>query len=179
MNAPGFTIRKELAVGDSVLSLCAGIATELRRLPGENKVVCVDIVPEYLAEINKRYPEYETVLSDVVEYAYKVPSKSFDIVSCIDGIEHLKKKDGLKLIKEMKRIAKKKILLFTPQGYIENRPEHTWDIDGGDHYQLHISGWTIEELTGLGFDLLWENDARNPWHGNYKEAMYVFYCNAA
>lgn len=173
-NAPGFTIRDQVKVGDSVLSLCAGIATEIRRLPGDNRVVCVDVVPEYLAEIKRKYPEYETVLSDALKYAVKVPDKSFDVVSCIDGLEHLKKKDGLRLIKEMKRIAKKKILLFTPQGYVRNEPKHTWDIDGGDHYQLHISGWTVEELTGLGFELLWENDAKNPWHGDYKEAMYVY-----
>lgn len=170
--APGNSIHAEVAYGDSVLSLCCGIATELRRLPGGNNVTCVDIIPEYLAEVKRLYPEYETVLDDAVHYASKAANKSFDVVSCIDGIEHLEKKRGLKLIKEMKRVARKKILLFTPQGFVENHPQHTWDIEGGDHAQIHISGWTVGELKDLGFELLWENKAQNSWHGDYKEAMY-------
>jgi len=46
-----------------------------------------------------------------------VRKESFDIVLCLDLIEHLCKKDGLKLLIELDRIAKKQIIVHTPNGF--------------------------------------------------------------
>lgn len=174
MIVPGFFIRANTEAGDSYLSLCCGIAIELRRLPGNNKVTAVDIVPEYLAEVNRLYPEYTTVLSDAVEFLEKAEDDSYDIVSCIDGIEHLKKEDGIKLLTEAKRVAKKKVFIFTPEGYVKNEPKQAWGIDGGDHYQVHLSGWVPEEFTKHGYTVAYQNPAVSQHGEPIVESMYLY-----
>ena len=81
------------------------------------------------------------------------------MISIIDGIEHMTKGMGLNLIAEMKRVVKREILLFTPQGhedggYLRNEPHNAWGIEGADEHQTHKSGWTALELKDIGFEML-------------------------
>ena len=48
----------------------------------------------------------------------------FDACIAIDVIEHLPKEEGLKLMEDMESIAKRKIIIFTPNGFFgrKNRP---------------------------------------------------------
>lgn len=154
--------------GESLLSLCCGIGFELEGL-GTQDVTAVDIVPEYLEILKGKYPHVKTVLSDSLEYLKKQKDNSVDVISIIDGIEHLEKVDGLALIRNMKRVAKKQILLFTPQGqsedgFLRNEPHHAWDISAGDEHQIHRSGWTLAELKELGFTELLMADSTSQ-HG--------------
>lgn len=141
--------------GESLLSLCCGIGLELGGLETQN-VTAVDLAPQYLEQVKQRCPQARTVVSDALEYVKSRPDNSVDVISIIDGIEHMDKEVGLALIPEMKRVAKNKILLFTPQGpgadgYLKNEPHNAWGIEGADHFQLHRSGWTALELKDLGF----------------------------
>jgi len=140
--------------GESLLSLCCGVGKELEGLY-TNDIVAVDIVPQYL----ERIPAGSPVLSDALKYTEKQKDNSVDVISIIDGIEHMDKKTGLKLIDEMKRVARREIFLFTPEGpaedgYLKNEPHNAWGIEGADEHQTHKSGWTQFELEELGFDLL-------------------------
>lgn len=144
--------------GESLLSLCCGIGLELGGLK-TNDVTAVDLAPQYLKQVKKRCPQAKTVCSDALEYVKAQPDNSVDVISIIDGIEHMDKETGLKLIPEMKRVARQKILLFTPQGpgpdgFLRNEPHNAWGIEGADHLQLHLSGWTVDELRDLGFETL-------------------------
>jgi hypothetical protein len=87
------------------------------------------------------------------------------------------KRVGLKLIKQMKRVARQKILLFTPQGnsdngYLRNEPHDAWGISGADEYQTHRSGWTLQELQKLGFTLLLSTEGVSQ-HGEPYTALMV------
>lgn len=172
--SPGTHIRSNLTPGDSLLSLCCGIGIELRKLGEGTPITGVDIVPEYIIEFKKMFPWAETHVIDVIKFLEKAPDNSYDVVSCIDGIEHLPKKSGYVLIDESKRVCRKKVLLFTPQGLTKNEPKDTWGIPGGDHYQLHLSGWLKEELLGQGFELIYEQLALSAHNESYKEGMYVY-----
>jgi SAM-dependent methyltransferase len=68
----------------------------------------------------------------------------FDCCVALDLIEHLTKVEGFSLIRDMEIIASKKILLFTPGGYLP-QVSHNGDM------QAHLSGWTAGELRALGF----------------------------
>lgn len=171
---PGTHIRANLTPGDSLLSLCCGIGIELRKLGEGTPITGVDIVQPYIDEFQKMFPWADTATMDAVKFVSRAKDDSFDVVSCIDGIEHLTKEEGYKLLKEMKRVCRKKALIFTPQGYIKNEPHHTWGIDGGDHHQLHLSGWTKEELKKEGFELIAEENALSAHNEAYKEGMYVY-----
>ena len=74
---------------------------------------------------------------------------SFDIVYALDIIEHLLKSESEELMRQCKSMAKKAVVIETPNGYV---PQNI-DIQGfeGHEYQTHRSGWTVDELEGLGF----------------------------
>lgn len=73
------------------------------------------------------------------------PPKSFDAVIAVDVIEHLTKEDGNKLLQKMELLARKKIIITTPNGFLEQH-EHS-----GNPFQEHKSGWTIKEMRNHGF----------------------------
>lgn len=167
--------------GESLLSLCCGIGLELNGLNTQN-VTAVDAVPQYLAEVNGRCPQAKTFCMDSLLYIKDQPSKSVDVISIIDGIEHMNKVTGKKLIKQMKRVAKKQILLFTPQGpaddgYLKNNPHNAWGIEGADHYQTHKSGWTLEELKELGFELIISTEDISQHGEKYTALMMRYVCS--
>lgn len=174
MNHPNSYIRKALTPGDTLLSVCCGIGIELKRLGEGTPITAVDIVPEYIEEFKKQFPWAETHVSDAVKFLKKLPDGSYDVVSCIDGVEHLTMKRGLELLVECKRVCRKKALIFTPQGHTKNEPKHTWGIDGGDHYQKHLSGWTKEDLAEHGFELWGEGPATSLLGQDYMEGMYIY-----
>lgn len=152
---PYFYVAQATERGESLLSLCCGIGLELSGLSTPD-VTAVDIAPQYVEQVKHRCPQAKTVVSDALDYLRTQRANSVDVISIIDGIEHMDKKTGKQVIKHMKRVCKKQILLFTPQGpgedgYLKNEPHNAWGISGADHHQTHKSGWTADELEKLGF----------------------------
>ncbi len=77
-----------------------------------------------------------SVLSDHVIF-----SKHYDISFCSDGIEHLRKKEGLQLVERMKSLSDKQIL-FTPLGdYLVE--------DNNENPECHKSGWLPDDFPGF------------------------------
>ena len=79
---------------------------------------------------------------------------SFDTVLASDLIEHLTKEEGIKLIATMERIATKKVIIFTPVGFlpqagVKNNP-----------FQEHKSGWSVEDFKKQGYDVIGINGLR-------------------
>lgn len=72
-------------------------------------------------------------------------NKSFDLVVCLETIEHLKKPDGIKLISEIERIAKKMIIISCPQGVAA---QGHFD---NNKYQKHQSTWFPDDFIKLGY----------------------------
>ena len=95
---------------------------------------------------SKLHHEYFEI--DILSSIDHFEENSFDCVALIDVIEHLKKSDGLKLIKQMETIARKKIIVFTPNGFLDQKP-----FDGNE-YQRHISGWEVKEMQQMGFKVI-------------------------
>lgn len=173
---PYIYIAQATASGESLLSLCCGIGLELSGLETRS-ITAVDIAPQYLAKVGKRCPQAKTVCSDALEYIKDQPDQSVDVISIIDGIEHMDKETGLRVIEHMKRVAKKEVLLFTPQGrtedgYLKNEPHNAWGIEGADHFQTHKSGWTADELHELGFECIVQTDDVSQHGEPYTALMY-------
>lgn len=85
-------------------------------------------------------------------YKIPFPDNFFDIVTCIDVIEHVE--DYNLLIQEMLRISKKGIFLSTPN----KRPEYT-NQDGTPKNYWHLREWRFEE-----FQLITEKFGKIEWH---------------
>lgn len=179
---PYFYVQDATNRGESLLSLCCGIGLELNGLNTKD-VIAVDAAPQYLAEVKGRCPQAVTVCSDSLEYLLKQPDGSVDVISIIDGIEHMDKKTGKKLIGEMKRVAREKILLFTPEGpgkdgYLKNEPHNAWGIEGADHFQTHKSGWTQKELEDYGFRVIKTAEDISQHNEPYRALMMEYICSA-
>lgn len=72
-------------------------------------------------------------------------SNAYDVVLMLDVLEHFDKSVALKIIKESKRVAWKRVMIWLPLG---DCPQG--DI-AGNPWQKHLSTWTKEELEELGF----------------------------
>lgn len=72
-------------------------------------------------------------------------SKSFDIVISMDVIEHFEKDQGWKLLIALERIASKRVVVFTPNGFL---PQGEYDENP---HQLHRSGWHTDEFIKRGY----------------------------
>jgi hypothetical protein len=96
------------------------------------------------AKIEKTHHEF--IIDEFENAISNIADKSFDTVVALDLIEHLTKEKGFWLISQMERIAVKKILIFTPNGF---SPQTPYD---NNPYQLHISGWEIPEMKKLKFN---------------------------
>lgn len=82
---------------------------------------------------------------DVLTIADRFPSRSFDCVLACDLIEHLKEEDALDLMDQMERLARKKVIIFTPNGFLPQREEY------GNPLQRHLSGWTVNQMAARGY----------------------------
>lgn len=109
--------------------------------------VGVDGYPPLLEEAKKNRTHTEFVFSRVQDIGGRFMPGQFDCCVALDLIEHLTKDDGLKLIRDMERIAAKKILIFTPNGFLSQK-SHEGDL------QEHLSGWSADEMRSLGFDVV-------------------------
>ena len=94
------------------------------------------------ARQNHTHSEYR--LMRVQEMGKSFARKQFDCCVASDLIEHLTKEEGRQLIRDMERIASKKVLLFTPNGFLAQSSR-------GDDLQQHLSGWEAGEMRSLGF----------------------------
>ena len=102
-------------------------------------------------------PEYDTVIFyDVNKIDELFPEKSFDIVTGIDFIEHLKKEEGFEIIKKAEKIARKKVIFFTPRKWSENKraveDSHYWSYGNPANY--HQSLWNDEDFIKQGYEIV-------------------------
>ncbi len=148
---------------DRVLDIGCGIRPQAYFKPYLH--VCLEPYQEYIDILNIRYahnPGFLILTGLAQETLKAIPDESFDSVFLIDVIEHLEKEDGVQLLKEMERIARKQVILFTPLGFM---PQHyeagdtdAWGLSGTE-YQEHKSGWEPEE-----FDSRWEFHICKEYH---------------
>lgn len=85
-------------------------------------------------------------------YSLDYPDSYFDVLTCVDVIEHVEDYD--KLIKEMLRVSKKGIFLSTPN----RRPEYT-NLDGTPKNYWHLREWSFEE-----FDEIIQKHGKVDWN---------------
>lgn len=139
-------MRKMLADCRTCLDIGCGPASPTRFLDFDFRVG-IDGHPATLelARAAGTHDEYHLLAAQDIRN--KFSPGQFDCCVALDLIEHLTTEDGQRLIRDMAGIASKKILLFTPSGYL---PQAGADGD----LQAHHSGWTAGELRSLGFTVV-------------------------
>ena len=77
--------------------------------------------------------------------ALPIKPNSVDAVLLLQVLEHLEKDDGLKLLCTLEQVARRVIIVSTPNGYVRQ------DALEGNLNQVHQSGWDVDELRSLGY----------------------------
>ena len=87
-------------------------------------------------------------LMDVRDVHEVFGDDSFDGVLLSDVLEHLPEDDGLALLADCERIARRRLVVFTPNGFL---PQGDF---GGNLHQVHLSGWSAARMRELGFHVV-------------------------
>jgi hypothetical protein len=139
-------IRKALSGCHSVLDVGCGASPAMRQL-GVSRPVGIDGYKPSVDLAKEHNTHDEMVLGDVRELERYFRPKQFDACVALDVIEHLPKADGIKMMQAMEKIAAKKVVLFTPSGFLPQK--HT----SNDDLQEHLSGWEPSEMAGYGYQV--------------------------
>ena len=110
-------------------------------------VTGIDIYKPAIEISKQKRLHHRYVIHDIRKLETKFRAKSFDACIALDVIEHLTKQEGKKLIKSMSKIARKRIIIFTPNGWVDQEGDH-------NKYQAHHSSWTVSEMEKLGFKVI-------------------------
>lgn len=137
-------LAKELNYCDSVLDLGCGHNSPLSILPISSRyTVGVDLFKFCILESRKNDTHYGYILGDLRDLGIR--NKSFDAIIMLNVLEHLEKKDGQKLLTDIEKIAKKKIIISVPHGL------QIQESYAGNPYQKHRSAWFIQDFKDQGY----------------------------
>lgn len=140
-------VNNELRDSSSVIDLGCG---DYSPLAFSNQIgryfVGADLSKEYIKRSKRRQIHSDYVRLHVGTTAFR--DGSIDVVLALDVIEHLPKIDGYKLIQEMERIARRKVVIVTPNGFSPKT-----SLEDGSPLQAHRSGWILEDFVNLGYDV--------------------------
>jgi len=156
---------------DIILDIGCGIIPQEYMKPKVH--ICCDPFIQYLKCLknnieNSKDRYYIFINANWSEVIKIFPEKSVDSIFILDVVEHLDKKEGMKLLKETEKIAKEQIIIFTPLGFLPQKHDDNkdgWGLEGSE-WQEHKSGWMPED-----FDDKWEIYATKEFH--YESDMYV------
>lgn len=139
-------LRRELEGHGSLLDVGCGTQSPIRKLPGVVPVrVGVDGFAPAIEASRAQGIHTDYVQCDVRDVGRHFGPRSFDVVLASDLIEHLTKDDGLKLLADMERIARHRVVVFTPNGFLPQTSYHDNTL------QEHLSGWDTGEMRALGY----------------------------
>lgn len=109
----------------------------------KHELTGVDIFEQYIKECKSKACYSKVINKDIRKIDF--PKKSFDVVLLLQVVEHLKKAEALKLIKKAEKIARKVVVVSTPNGGCEQ------DVYDSNLYQKHLSIWSLKDFYKLGY----------------------------
>lgn len=139
------SIEKYLTDVKRVLDVGCGSNSPLAKVRKTFYSVGFDIFEPNIRKSKKAKIHDKYVIGDLLQVEKFFKPQAFDAVVALDVIEHFEKKDGWELLKQMEKIAKKKVIILTPFGFTEQHPYED------NPHQVHKSGWFIEDFIKNGY----------------------------
>ena len=138
-----------LDLGCGIMQATTGIYDGKKSLKCKT-ILGVELVEKYLDKVKISYP---TIKTDVLNTKI-FHDESYDVVLCLDVLEHLKKDDMIFLLSEMKRITRKKVIVYTPKEFDSNGDNihDAWGL-GENKLQQHQCLVTENTLHDRGYSV--------------------------
>jgi len=138
-----YCLQKELKECKTVLDIGCGPSSPIQRCLNIKYSVGVEPFIPYLnlSIKNKIHSKYLAKKIEELDF----PKRSFDAVIMIEVIEHLPKKTALEIMRKASLWAKKKVIISSPNGYLEQQ-----ELDNNP-LQKHLSGWSYSTMMKLGY----------------------------
>lgn len=151
-------LKKETKDFKSILDVGCGVGSPVQYLSRDMYRVGVDVFAPAIetSKLRSIHNEYFEMNLDDIDQQFA--EGSFDCVLASDVIEHVTKEQGLALIEKMERIAKNKVIIFTPHGFIPQ------DEHDGNPWQMHKSGWEVAEMEERGYRVIGMNGFKSVWN---------------
>lgn len=138
-------LKRDLADCRTILELGCGANSPLLQIGYGLKTTSMDMFQPYIDKHNRAGDYHKCFPQDILTYDF--PVKLYDAVVITDVMEHLDRKTVINsgLFEKMERCAIKKVIIFTPNGFVEN------DEVDGDPWQRHISAWEPVDYARQGY----------------------------
>lgn len=158
-------LKKVVGTSKTILDVGCGEDSPIKYLSSHTYKVGVDVHKPSIQKSKKKGIHDKYYYLNILDLEKKFTPNSFDCVVALDVIEHLSKKDGNKLLKILEKIAIKKIIIFTPNGFLPqgNTNNNPW--------QIHKSGWKVKEMEKKGYQVI----GINGWKSLRKEYAHIKY----
>ena len=161
MNWLGKMVQRNINQEDTVLDLGCGIMQASDDMRAR-LILGVDIWDKYLYYIKDLHPTVRISMSELDRFM----DKSYDIVICLDVVEHLDKELALNVIDECKRICRKRAIIYTPSKFDDNMcaVSNAWDLGENPHQKhkclltkndFQERGYTAQLVTDEAIFALW------------------------
>lgn len=160
-------LSKEIEDEWKILDVGCGRTSSLKGVEKGAYRVGLDIYRPYILKSRKLSVHDYYVLADARALPFKC--NSFDCAVATEILEHLTKHDGLRMIKEMERVVKKKILMTTPNGFL---PTYAGPDDNPE--ETHLCGYTADELKKLGFRVWGFHGLKTFWTIKHGQSVVKF-----
>lgn len=143
-------IQEHIKPEDTVLDIGCGIMGATSNMNCKS-ILAVDAWKPYLDTVKYKYP---TMKMDIEKgFNASFIGNSYDIVMAIDFVEHITDKEiAFAVIEHMETVARKKVIIFTTEGYVEQKDGLAW-AKGNVKYQSHKIGITTNEFKMMGYDV--------------------------
>ena len=157
------TTELESMIGNthSLLDLGCGVDSPIRKISKRPPhLVGVDGFQPSIDESRRNKIHDDYVCAELLEIDQFFEASSFECVMALGVIEHYPKKKGFVLLEKMEKLASKRVIISTTNGFVP-QAEHSGNI-----LQRHLSGWTVDEMQQLGYKVIGFNGWK-PLHGEY------------
>ena len=138
-----YVLKKELKDCESVLDLGCGPDSPLQYCSNIRHSIGVEAFQPYFEKSKKKGIHSEYVSKKIRDLDFE--DNSFDAVIMLEVIEHLEEQEGLEVLKELEKWARKKVVISTPNGFFPQK------VVDNNPMQVHLSGWDVKKLKSLGF----------------------------
>jgi hypothetical protein len=163
MNWLGVRVSREIESSWTVLDLGCGNLVTTGRLGSVH--LAVDAFRPYLDAIKASGP---TLLADIADAVNLFPDKSYDAVLMLDVLEHLEAGRHQHMIENAERIARKRVFVFSPDGWMQQEAWDAWAL-GFNHLQEHRSEVHASLFEQRGYEV--SRHSTQNHHGTKQEAF--------